>query len=446
MKGGGDVRSTDKFAAVDFEMPDLYGRRISAVGICTYEDGKVVDSYYSLIDPQCEFAPAITEITGLTAESVVGAPTFGEAWEEIRPLIEDKIIIAHGAANDLAALSHCMKKYKIERPEKVRFACTFALAQAVLPKGTKFGLESLSERFGIELAHHHNALSDAHACAELFLRLREICPDTEMYEANYFMPMYRAENAKDKRKAAKLEQFTDALRDLGTEEYAAAEYKTMPDIPHEKIIGVKPDTVKKLAEDLSRAEAKSLFFHDLPHKYYEEDLLHAYMINNTKSVSSCLLQLENFLPHVSDIRIIYALRPLSFRKHSGKWMPWLLEALSSDQPNIQIFACDYLRVKHCGKNRQPEQTEKVLNMPVRNNTEVQKAQRRYFTNLFVTYPDAVIDALDSGLLDDITVRSTAKCIASHKYISAEQTKMIRSRYLVTEKAKFDEADELEISV
>ena len=429
------MRSTDRFAAVDFEMPDLCGRSICAAGICTFEDGKVIDSYYSLIDPQCEFAPAITEITGLNAESVAGAPTFGEAWEKIRPLIEGRIIIAHGASNDLSALSHCMKKYKIERPEKVRFVCTFALAQAVLPKGTKFGLESLSERFGIELVHHHNALSDAHACAELFLRLREICPDAEMYETNYRMPVYHAENAKDRRKAAKLERFTDALRELSTEEYAEEEHKAMPNLPTEKIIGVKPDAVKKLAAELSRAEAKSLFFHDLPHKYYEEDLLHAYMINNTKNVGSCLSQLEKFLPYVSDIRIIYALRPLSFRKHSDKWMPWLLEALFSELPNVQIFACDYLRVKHCGKNRQAEQTEKVLNMPVRNNAEVRKAQRRYFTNLFVNYPDAVIGALDSGVLDGITVRNTAKCILSHKYISAEQTKMIRNKYLAAEKSK-----------
>ena len=173
------MENTDNIAVVDFEMPDIHGSHICAAGICTVKDGKVDDTYYSLIDPQCKFDASITDITGLSAESVKGAPSFKTAWEDIRPLLEGKIIVAHGAANDMRALSKTLKNDGIGWHPRVNYLCTFMMAQTLLPAKTKLGLDRLCGRYSIELSNHHNALSDAHACAELYLTLCKEYPDTE---------------------------------------------------------------------------------------------------------------------------------------------------------------------------------------------------------------------------------------------------------------------------
>lgn len=423
------MRALEEFAVVDFEMPDLYGRRISAAGICTYMDGRVVDSFYSLIDPQCEFAPSISEITGLTAESVIGAPTFGEAWESMRPLLENKIIVAHGAPNDLAAFSHCMKKYGIERPGTVRFACTFSLAQAVLGKKSRLGLEPLCEYFGIELKNHHNALDDAHACAELFLKLREECDEPEKYESTFNMLTYHAETARDRKRAENAARFTDALKALRSDEYAVFQKKQMPGVSAEALLGVPVKEIKKLSRQASRDIRKMSFLHSLPHKYYEENMLHAFLINRIKNVNSCIAELEVFLPYCDDMNVMTVLCPAGFRNHPTECLPWLLASLRSKKTGISLFACEYLRKMYLGKYYSPEQTEQVLRMRGKGEAAVSDAQARYLSELFLTHAEETVRVLDEAELDGETVKKTVKRIISKKTVDSQTKNELRRKYL-----------------
>jgi DNA polymerase-3 subunit epsilon len=111
-----------------------------------------------------------TWVHGLAWADVADAPTFGEVWQEVRPLLRGAAFLAaHNAAFDRAVLRACCASAGV-RPPRLRFECTVRLARNVLGiYPTK--LHQVCQRLGIPLRHHH-ALSDAEACARIVLTAR----------------------------------------------------------------------------------------------------------------------------------------------------------------------------------------------------------------------------------------------------------------------------------
>lgn len=424
---GSNVRDISDFAVIDFEMPDLYARRICAAGICTYEDSKVVDSFYTLIDPQCEFDPMISKITGLTAASVVGAPSFPEAWEQMRPLLDGKVIVAHGASNDLGALARCLKKYRINWCDSVHFNCTFSLAQSVLPPNEKLGLDKLCEKFSIPLVAHHNALSDAHACAELFLRLREMCGAPDSLELKYDMIKVRAESAKERIRRERLEEISVALASLRTEEYAEMQKRQMPNVSPEILLGVPPKAVRRTAAKMTNSAIRQSFLCNLPHKYYEEDLLHAFIINKMRKPQVCEHALGRFLPYITDRSVISMISPASFKKCPPKRLPWLLNALAENDKNTTLFACEFLRREFTDKLYSREQALAVLNMKngSEDDTDINNAAARYFADLYLSHADEVISLMSTLPTESKVLADTLKRVSAKKNVSDEQKERMR---------------------
>ena len=73
-----------RFIVFDVETPNRYNNRMSAIGIAVIEDGVIVNEYYSLVDPEQPFDYFNTRLTGISEETVIGAPTFPELWRRYR--------------------------------------------------------------------------------------------------------------------------------------------------------------------------------------------------------------------------------------------------------------------------------------------------------------------------------------------------------------------------
>ena len=93
-----------RFVVFDVETPNRYNNRMSAIGIDVIEDGVIVDEYYSLVNPEQPFDYFNTRLTGISAETVAGAPTFPELWGEIEPLMSSGLLVAHNAIFDMNVL------------------------------------------------------------------------------------------------------------------------------------------------------------------------------------------------------------------------------------------------------------------------------------------------------------------------------------------------------
>lgn len=154
------------FVAIDFETAN-YGRDSAcSVGLVKVKNRQITEKVVHLIrPPTSEFV--FTYIHGLSWDDVVHAPTFGELWPSIEPMFDGiDFLAAHNAAFDKGVLNACCKKHRISVPE-IEFQCSMKIARqtwALHP--TK--LSDVCRHLKIEL-NHHEALSDAHACAQIIL-------------------------------------------------------------------------------------------------------------------------------------------------------------------------------------------------------------------------------------------------------------------------------------
>ncbi|MDR1803090.1 MAG: 3'-5' exonuclease [Treponema sp.] len=157
------------FVTIDFETAKYSRKSACAVGIVKYIDGKVSDTFYSLIrPPELYIRPDFTEIHGLTVDDVKDAPTFADLWDSaIKPFIGDFPLAAHNAPFDMSVLWAVLEWYELEIPALPYF-CTCSLARRTWPELESHALTSLAENFGIRY-NAHNALDDAMTCGKLVL-------------------------------------------------------------------------------------------------------------------------------------------------------------------------------------------------------------------------------------------------------------------------------------
>jgi 3-methyladenine DNA glycosylase AlkD len=103
-----------------------------------------------------------------------------------------------------------------------------------------------------------------------------------------------------------------ALQDL---EYRGFHSKLMPTVPKEKVIGVRVPALRTLARTLRGTEEAAAFLRDLPHTYYEEDNLHAILLESVRDYDGLLAALDAFLPHIDNWATCDMLRPKLLKKH-----------------------------------------------------------------------------------------------------------------------------------
>ena len=150
------------FTAIDFETAQGYRHTICAVGLVRVENGIVVKTMELLVQPPENYywQRFTEEIHGITAEDTKDSPTFDKIWLEIEPFITDQTVVAHnGFRFDFPCLEKTLEYYGLQAPEYNK-QCTY------LMYGNS--LADLCNEYNIEL-NHHNALSDALACAKLYL-------------------------------------------------------------------------------------------------------------------------------------------------------------------------------------------------------------------------------------------------------------------------------------
>ena len=160
------------FAAIDFETANEWPSSVCSVGIVVVREGRITDSFYSLIHPEPEYYQWFCRrVHGLSAADTEDAPVFPDVWERIAPLIEGLPLVAHNAPFDEACLKAVFQVYQMDYPDYV-FLDTLTASRRhfghLLPNHR---LQTVSAACGYELTRHHHALADAEACAHIAIRL-----------------------------------------------------------------------------------------------------------------------------------------------------------------------------------------------------------------------------------------------------------------------------------
>lgn len=151
----------ESFTAIDFEtaLPDP--NSICQVGMARYEAGEITEKVNQLIrPPKNRYYHKNIEIHQIRPDDTKDAPTFNQFWPAIKHLIEGQVVVAHNSSFDVNCLRSTLDHYGLDQPE-FEERCTRRIYRR--------GLAYLSKKYKISL-QHHDAYSDANACAQLYLK------------------------------------------------------------------------------------------------------------------------------------------------------------------------------------------------------------------------------------------------------------------------------------
>ncbi len=139
-----------------------------------------------------------------------------------------------------------------------------------------------------------------------------------------------------------LEEIKKELFALQDEKYRDFQSRLIPTMAREAMIGVRTPQLRKLAKQLAKREDIDVFYHQLPHEYFDENQLHAFLISDIKDVSLCLEKIALFLPFVDNWATCDQMSPKVFRKHRQELLPYIKTWLASDRTYEVRFAVGML--------------------------------------------------------------------------------------------------------
>ena len=153
------------FAAIDFETANNERTSVCSVGVVIVRDGELVDSFYSLIQPEPNYYNYwCTQVHGITRHDTESAPVFPEVWKQIEPLIDGLPLVAHNKAFDESCLKAVFRCYQMDYPD-YEFYDTLSASRKVFYYLCNHQLHTVTAECGYQLNNHHHALADAEACA-----------------------------------------------------------------------------------------------------------------------------------------------------------------------------------------------------------------------------------------------------------------------------------------
>jgi 3-methyladenine DNA glycosylase AlkD len=120
------------------------------------------------------------------------------------------------------------------------------------------------------------------------------------------------------------------LKENQDEKYGQFQRKLLPTVDPVKIIGVRTPILRKTAKQFKKEERCIDFLSELPHTYFEENLLQGIIISENMDFQSCIQQLEQFLPYMDNWAVCDQTAPKVFKKHKGELLPYIRKWLASE--------------------------------------------------------------------------------------------------------------------
>ena len=160
------------YAAIDFETATSARDSACSVAVVEVVDGKLYDSYYTLIQPpENKYNYFNVQIHGITREDTRYAPTFAKIWPELREHLEGKVVVAHNAPFDMGVLNACLMRAGLPLPN-FYYCDTVSISRKAWPDLENHKLDTVGSFLEIDF-QHHNALDDARTCAAIPLKAGE---------------------------------------------------------------------------------------------------------------------------------------------------------------------------------------------------------------------------------------------------------------------------------
>ncbi len=142
-------------------------------------------------------------------------------------------------------------------------------------------------------------------------------------------------------------------------EYRDFQAKLVPNIDPATIIGVRTPDMRNIAKEVAKSKERDAFLQELPHKYYEENLVHFFVIAQIKDFDECVKAVEDFLPYVDCWPVSDQASPKSFKKNHDNLLPYIKKWIASDHVYTARFGIRMLMNEFLGDEFKDEYAQMV---------------------------------------------------------------------------------------
>ena len=142
----------------------------------------------------------------------------------------------------------------------------------------------------------------------------------------------------------------ETLLSMADSDYKKFQSKLIPNIAPDEIIGVRMPQLKTFAKNLHNTNDADSFLSNLPHRYYDENNLHAFLIAKIKDFNKCIEQIELFLPFVDNWATCDSLRPVCFKNNTGKLLTHIYRWINSEHTYTVRFGIEMLMLYYLDDN------------------------------------------------------------------------------------------------
>lgn len=213
-----------------------------------------------------------------------------------------------------------------------------------------------------------------------------------------------------------------ALQDIS---YADFQAKLIPNIPRDLIIGVRVPELRKLAKKVIEDPETSKFLKNLPHKYYDENILHGLLISEIKDFYACIVAVDEFLPYVDNWAVCDIMSPKIFKKNKKALLEKIKEWSASEKTYTCRFGIEMLMSHFLDDDFKPE----YLEIPLFVKSEdyyVQMMIAWFFATALAKEWDATIKYIEDHRLDRWTHNKAIQKARESRRITPKEKEYLKS--------------------
>lgn len=215
------------------------------------------------------------------------------------------------------------------------------------------------------------------------------------------------------------------LFNLQDEAYKIFHSKLIPNVSADLIIGVRTPALRKFAKDFSKHECANEFLNSLPHKYYEENNLHGFLIEQIKDYDTLTKRLDEFLPYVDNWATCDLMRPKIFKKNKDRLIEKIDEWIDSDHTYMKRFAIEMLMSFYLDEDFKLEYAQKVATVKSEE-YYVNMMIAWYFATALAKQYESIIPFIEGKKLEKwVHNKTIQKAVESYR-ITNEQKVYLRS--------------------
>lgn len=183
--------------------------------------------------------------------------------------------------------------------------------------------------------------------------------------------------------------------------YRDFQIKLVPNISADSIIGVRTPDMRNLAKKIFKDNNYEEFLNDLPHKYYEENLIHFFIIAQIKDFDVCIKEVERFLTYVDCWPVSDQATPSVFKRNHDKLLPFIMNWIKSKHVYTQRFGIRMLMNEYLGNDFNKDYLEIVSNVKGED-CYLKMMVAWYFATALAKQYDETIKYIENKKLDEWT--------------------------------------------